>query len=79
MKRAGKAMVAAVALTLTLAFPAGAGAETRWVCTLENGTVVTFVTAPDAALHGITQANDHAGVAFHDRFGENCVVNPPPP
>jgi hypothetical protein len=75
MKRPVKAMVAAVALTLTLAFPAGAGAETKWVCTLADGTVVTFVTAPDAALHGITQANSTAGVVFHDRFGENCVVN----
>jgi len=76
MKLPVKALVAAVAVALTLAFPAGAGAETRWVCTLEDGTVVTFVTAAGAALHGITRANETAGMAFHDRFGENCLVNP---
>ena len=76
VQRLVKAMVAAVALTLALAFPAGAGAETRWVCTLEDGTVVTFVTAADAALHGITRANERAGMTFRDRFGEDCDVNP---
>ena len=70
-------MVGAIALTLTLVFPAETGAETRWVCTLADGTVVTFVTAADAALHRITRANETAGMPFHDRFDENCVVNPP--
>jgi hypothetical protein len=35
---------------------------------------VTFVTAADAARHGIEQANSKAGVVFHDLFGEDCHV-----
>jgi hypothetical protein len=73
MNRPVKAMVAAVALTLTLALPAGAGAQTKWVCVV-NGEPVTFVTAADAARHGIEQANSKAGVVFHDLFGEDCHV-----
>src|SRR5688500_19827978 len=69
MNRPVKAMVAAVALTLTLALPAGAGAQTKWVCVV-NGEPVTFVTAADAARHGIERANSKAGVVFHDLFGE---------
>jgi hypothetical protein len=34
----------------------------------------TFVTAADAARHGIDTANSRAGVVFHDRFGEVCHV-----
>jgi len=51
MKRPVKAMVAAIALTLTFALPAGAGAETKWVCVVD-GETVTFVSAADAARHG---------------------------
>jgi len=76
MKRPFKTMVAAVAVTLTLAFPASAGAKTgaeKGVCVV-NGEPVTFVSAPEAARHGINQANSRAGVVFHDQFGEDCHV-----
>jgi hypothetical protein len=73
MKRPAKAMVAAIAITLTLALPAGAGAETKWVCVV-NGESVTFVSAAEAARHGIDTANSRAGVVFHDQFGEECHV-----
>jgi hypothetical protein len=71
MRRLVLAVVAAVALTLTLALalPAGAGASTNWVC-----SGITFVSAPDAAFHGISTANGRAGVVFHEQFGEDCSV-----
>ena len=72
MKRAIKAVVATVALTLSLAFPAGAGARTEWVCVVD-GEPVTFVSAADAARHGIETANSKAGVVFQ-KFGEICSV-----
>jgi hypothetical protein len=72
-------VVAAIALTLTLALalPAGAGARTNWVCEVpEDGTTVTvvFVSAADAAYHGISTANSHAGATFERQFGEECTV-----
>jgi hypothetical protein len=76
MKRPIKTMGAVIALALTLALPAGAGAKTgdvKWVC-LVNGESVTFVSAPEAARHGIDTANSRAGVVFHDQFGEECHV-----
>ena len=76
MKRPIKTMVAAIALALTLALPAAAGAKTgdvKWVC-LVNGESVTFVSAPEAARHGIDTANSKAGVVFHNQFGEECHV-----
>jgi hypothetical protein len=76
MKRPVKTMVAAIALTVTLALPASAGAKTgdvKWVCVV-NGESVTFVSAPEAARHGIDTANGTAGVVFHDQFGEECHV-----
>jgi hypothetical protein len=73
MLRLVTAMAGAVALMLALAFPAGAGATTEWVCVVE-GEPVIFVTAADAAHHGITTANSKAGVVFHDNFGEDCHV-----
>jgi hypothetical protein len=76
MKRPAKAMLAAIAVTLTLALPASAGAHTgsvKWVCVV-NGEPVTFVSAPEAARAGIEQANSTAGVVFHDQFGEECHV-----
>jgi hypothetical protein len=36
--------------------------------------LVTFVTAADAARHGIERANSKAGVVFHEQFGETCHV-----
>jgi hypothetical protein len=35
---------------------------------------VTFVSAADAALHGITQADRKAGAVFNQLFGEECEV-----
>lgn len=72
MKRI-KASFAFVALLLALALPGGAGADTKWVCIVEGERVV-FVTAADAADHGIRQANARAGQVFQDRFGEICHV-----
>jgi hypothetical protein len=72
-----KAMVAAIALMAILTVTAPAGAQTgavKWVCTVD-GVDVTFVSAPEAALHGITQADSKAGVVFETQFGEeNCHV-----
>jgi hypothetical protein len=59
---------------VVLALPAGAGARTLWVCDVPGEGTVTFVSAADAALHGITQANAKAGVVFHSQFGESCHV-----
>jgi len=71
--------IGAVALTLTLALPVQADPvdrSVRWVCVVE-GESVTFVSAPAAALHGITQANATAGEVFHELFGEDCHVESP--
>jgi hypothetical protein len=35
---------------------------------------VVFVSAPEAARHGITQANATAGGTFMENFGETCTV-----
>jgi hypothetical protein len=35
---------------------------------------VTFVTAADAARHGIDTANSRAGSVFNRQFGEVCHV-----
>jgi hypothetical protein len=75
MKRSFKVFVAVVALTLTLALPASAGARTKWLCTPLGGDEVTFVSAADAAFHGISRANERAGLlAFNRLFGEQCTV-----
>jgi hypothetical protein len=71
--------IGAVALTLTLALPVQADPvdrSVRWVCVVE-GESVTFVSAPAAALHRITQANATAGEVFHELFGEDCHVESP--
>jgi hypothetical protein len=39
---------------------------------------VAFVSAADAAAHGIPTANRHAGQVFHDKFGEECRVEVTP-
>jgi hypothetical protein len=74
VKLSVKAAVPTIALALSLAFPAGAGADTKWVCDVPGEGLKTFVTAADAARHGIDQANSRAGVVFHDQFGEVCHV-----
>jgi len=74
MKRFVISMLGSSALTLSLASPAGA--TVRWVCTVPEEGDVTFVSAPDAAAHGIETANSHAGQTFAARFGEECTVRP---
>jgi hypothetical protein len=69
-----KAAFVGMAVSLTLVFPAGAGADTKWVCDVPGEGLVTFVSAADAARHGIEQANSKAGVVFNMRFGEVCHV-----
>ena len=66
-----KAMGAAAAVALFLAWPASAGAR---VCDVPGEGPVTFVSVPDAAQHGIETANAHAGQTFNLRFGEVCTV-----
>jgi hypothetical protein len=72
----GKARAAIVAATvsLSLALSTQASASTKWVCDVPNEGLVVFVTAADAARHGIDTANSTAGTTFHDRFGEVCHV-----
>ena len=76
MKRFVKAMVAAIVLTLALALPAQGGQPltVKWVCDVPGVGLVTFVTAAEAARHGIDQANSTAGQVFYDQFGEVCTV-----
>jgi hypothetical protein len=76
MRRAVKATVVVAVLALPLALPAGAGAgaRTNWVCDVPGEGPVVFVSAADAALHGITQANRKAGSVFNRQFGEVCQV-----
>src|SRR2546428_190615 len=72
MKRLIWATIGAIILTLMLALPAQASVQ--WVCNVPGEGDVTFVTAADAALHGINTANSKAGQVFHDKFGEECRV-----
>jgi hypothetical protein len=74
MSRLIAAIVAVAAITLVLALPAGAGARTNWICEVPGEGSVTFVSAADAALDGITQANGKAGTVFATHFGESCTV-----
>jgi hypothetical protein len=46
----------------------------KWVCDVPGEGLVMFVSSPEAALNGISQANLTAGQTFHDRFGEVCTV-----
>jgi hypothetical protein len=69
-----KAMGAAAAVTVFLAWPASAGARVMWVCDVPGEGPVTFVSVPDAAQHGIETANAHAGQTFYRQFGEVCTV-----
>ena len=76
MKRLFGTMGAAIVLTLTLTIPAHAGVprNVHWVCEVPNVGSVTFLTAAEAARHGIDTANNHAGQVFRDQFGELCTV-----
>jgi hypothetical protein len=74
MNRRVRAGVAGLAIAAPLALGPQASARTLWVCDVPNEGTVTFVSAADAARHGIETANATAGVTFHDRFGETCQV-----
>jgi hypothetical protein len=69
-----RAGIAALAIALPLALSAKGNAATLWVCNVPNEGTVVFVTAADAARHGIDTANARAGTVFHDQFGETCHV-----
>ena len=66
--------VATLAIAVPLSLSAPASARTLWVCEVPNEGTVTFVSASDAARHGIDTANTKAGTVFHDQFGETCRV-----
>jgi hypothetical protein len=74
MKRQVRVAFATLAIALPLSMSPQASARTLWVCEVPDVGTVTFVSAADAALHGIDTANATAGTVFHDRFGETCHV-----
>ncbi len=76
MRRLFRTVVAAVVLAFTITIPAHAGVSRTvyWVFDVPGVGLVTFVTAAEAARHGIDTANDEAGQVFHDQFGEVCTV-----
>jgi hypothetical protein len=76
MRRIVLASMVAAGLVASLVGPALAGQPrtTVWVCDVPGEGRVEFVTAAEAARHGITQANSHAGVVFFNQFGEVCTV-----
>lgn len=69
-----KTIVGVTAVMLILAWPSSAGASVKWVCDVPGEGLVTFVSVPDAARHGIDTANAHAGQTFRRQFGEVCAV-----
>jgi hypothetical protein len=71
------AIAGTVAAVVVLIWPSSAGASVRWVCKVPGEGDVTFVTAADAARHGIDTANARAGQTFKLRFGEVCRVEQP--
>ena len=74
MKKHVRVGIAALAMACALGLSAQASARTLWICDVPNEGTVTFVSAADAARHGINTANSRAGMIFHDRFGETCHV-----
>ena len=74
MNRQVRVGVATLVIALPLTLSAQASARTLWVCDVPDVGTVTFVSAADAARHGIDTANSRAGTVFHDRFGETCHV-----
>ena len=77
IKRAGTAVAGAAVLSLALVAPALAGVPRTvlWVCDVPDEGSVTFVTAAEAARHGINQADSRAGEVFADQFDEDCAVH----
>jgi len=76
MRRVRFAMVGTAILSLSLvpAALAGQARSVLWVCDVPREGLVTFVTAAEAARHGIDTADAHAGQTFNLRFGEVCTV-----
>jgi hypothetical protein len=76
MSKSIKVAVAGAVLTIAVALPASAGVtkSVRWVCDVPGEGLVTFVSAPEAARHGIDTANTTAGQVFLNNFGEVCTV-----
>jgi hypothetical protein len=74
MNRQVRLGIATLAIAVPLVLSAPANARTLWVCEVPNEGTVTFVSAADAARHGIDTANTKAGTVFHDQFGETCHV-----
>lgn len=63
-----------VALVVAVLWPSTAQARVNWVCDVPGEGTVVFVSAADAARHGIDTANAHAGQTFNRNFGEVCTV-----
>jgi hypothetical protein len=74
MKRQAKAATGGIAFVLAMAWPSSAGARVNWVCDVPGEGTVVFVSAADAARHGLDTANAHAGQTFNRNFGEVCTV-----
>jgi hypothetical protein len=77
MKRLLVAFISAMALLVAPAAVAHASQPrtVRWVCEVPGeDEPVTFVTAAEAARHGIDTANRTAGETFANNFGESCTV-----
>ena len=75
MRRLRTALLVAAVLSLSIAAPALAGQPRTvvWQCDVPDEGLVNFVTAPEAARYGITQADSRAGTVF-EKFGEDCSV-----
>jgi hypothetical protein len=65
-------ILALVLATATQAAASRVVKSVTWVC-IVDGQPVDFVSAPEAARHGIEQADSRAGVVF-GKFGEDCSV-----
>ena len=76
MKRLLGTVVVATTLVVAASLPAHAAQPrtVHWVCDVPGEGLVTFVTAAEAARHGIETANAHAGQTFLGNFGEVCTV-----
>ena len=70
------ALIGAAILAVSISAPvlAGQPKTVLWVCDVPGQGTVTFVTAAEAARHGITVANSAAGQVFANQFGEACTV-----
>ena len=68
--------VAALAMSCALALSAQASARTLWVCDVPNEGTVTFVSAADAARHGIDTANARAAWSSTIGSGRPATSSP---